>query len=79
MSECRLIFAIKREASCVWLACAGGRFIHKTGLLGGVGLAQAISQGRLEEAMVRVGQLAQVAGWAFLNSLCGWIDAELPT
>nr|WP_315427931.1 aminodeoxychorismate synthase component I [uncultured Albidiferax sp.] len=47
------------------------------GLLGGVGRAKALANGRLVEAVVRVEQLPQVQGMAFVNSLRGWIDADL--
>ena len=32
---------------------------------------------KLIEAVVRVGDLPRVQGWAFLNSLRGWIAAEV--
>ncbi|MDB5929772.1 MAG: para-aminobenzoate synthase, subunit, partial [Polaromonas sp.] len=47
------------------------------GLLPGVGRALALRDGRLEEAVVRVEDLARVQGWAFVNSLRGWIAAEM--
>jgi len=47
------------------------------GLLPGVGRAQALREGRLSEAVVRVDDLAKVEAWAFVNSLRGWIDAAL--
>lgn len=47
------------------------------GLLPGVGRALALREGRLTEAVVRVDALAAVEGWAFVNSLRGWIDAIL--
>ena len=45
------------------------------GLLGGVARALALQSGQLVEAVVRVDELPQVQGWAFLNSLRGWIGA----
>ena len=45
------------------------------GLLGGVARALALQSGQLVEAMVRVDELDRVQGWAFLNSLRGWIGA----
>ncbi|MFM9899452.1 MAG: chorismate-binding protein [Polaromonas sp.] len=45
------------------------------GLLGGVGRALALQSGRLVEAVVRVDELERVQGWAFLNSLRGWVGA----
>ena len=47
------------------------------GLLPGVGRALALRQGRLTEAVVRQADLPRVQAWAFLNSLRGWITAEL--
>ncbi len=45
------------------------------GLLGGVGRAMALQSGQLVEAVVRVDELDKVQGWAFLNSLRGWVEA----
>ena len=45
------------------------------GLLGGVGRALALESGQLVEAVVRVDELERVQGWAFLNSLRGWVGA----
>jgi para-aminobenzoate synthetase/4-amino-4-deoxychorismate lyase len=47
------------------------------GLLPGVGRALALREGRVSEAVVRVEDLPKVQGWAFLNSLRGWIAAQL--
>ena len=47
------------------------------GLLPGVGRALALREGRVSEAVVRVEALPSVRGWAFLNSLRGWIGAEM--
>jgi para-aminobenzoate synthetase/4-amino-4-deoxychorismate lyase len=47
------------------------------GLLPGVGRALALRDGRLTERVVRVDEVARVQGWAFLNSLRGWIAAGL--
>ena len=47
------------------------------GLLGGVGRALALQSGQLVERVVRVDELEQVQGWAFLNSLRGWVGATL--
>ena len=47
------------------------------GLLPGVGWALALRQRRLTEAVVRVEVLPRVQGWAFLNSLRGWIEAQI--
>ncbi len=47
------------------------------GLLPGVGRALALREGCLTEAVVRVADLPQVQGWAFVNSLRGWIAAEM--
>ena len=47
------------------------------GLLGGVGRAVALREGRVQEAVVRLDDLVRVQGWAFINSLRGWLAAEL--
>lgn len=47
------------------------------GLLPGVGRALALREGRLLEAIVRLEDVPRVRGWAFVNSLRGWIAAEL--
>ena len=47
------------------------------GLLGGIGRAVALREGRLVEAMVRVDDLPRVQAFAFVNSLRGWIAADL--
>ena len=47
------------------------------GLLPGVGLALALREGRLVEAVVRLEDVSRVQGWAFVNSLRGWIGAEV--
>ena len=48
-----------------------------SGLLDGIGREVALADGRLQEAMVRVEDLPRATGLAFLNSLRGWIEAEL--
>ncbi|MNO06291.1 hypothetical protein D3C81_2280120 [compost metagenome] len=45
------------------------------GLLPGVGRAVALREGRMVEAVVRLQDLPRVQGWAFINSLRGWLDA----
>ena len=47
------------------------------GLLPGVGRALALREGRLAEAVVRLEDVPRVRGWAFLNSLRGWMDAKM--
>lgn len=47
------------------------------GLLPGVGRAVAVREGRVQEGVVRVQDLHRVRRWAFINSLRGWLDAEL--
>ncbi len=47
------------------------------GLLPGVGRALALSEGRLTETVVRVEDLPRVQGWVFVNSLRGWMAAEM--
>jgi len=47
------------------------------GLLPGVGRALALRDGTLTEAVVRVDDLPAVQGWAFVNSLRGWMAAQM--
>jgi para-aminobenzoate synthetase / 4-amino-4-deoxychorismate lyase len=47
------------------------------GLLGGIGRAMRLRSGQLAEAVVRLDDLPRVQAMAFVNSLRGWIDAEL--
>jgi para-aminobenzoate synthetase/4-amino-4-deoxychorismate lyase len=47
------------------------------GLLGGIGRANALRSGRVVEAVVQVADLPRVQALAFVNSLRGWLDAEL--
>lgn len=50
----------------------------RCGLLAGVGRARALQDGRIqEEAVVRVEDLPRVEALAFVNSLRGWIPADL--
>ena len=46
-------------------------------LLPGVERALALRDGKQTEALVRVEDLPRVQGWAFLNSLRGWIGAQM--
>jgi len=58
----------------------GGRWVTPPlpcGLLGGIGRARRIGEGQLAEAMVRVDDLPRVEAFAFVNSLRGWLDADL--
>lgn len=47
------------------------------GLLAGVGRAKALREGRVVESVVRVQDLPRVQALAFVNSLRGWMDADL--
>jgi para-aminobenzoate synthetase/4-amino-4-deoxychorismate lyase len=47
------------------------------GLLDGIGRARRIREGQLAEAVVRVDDLPRVQALAFVNSLRGWLDADL--
>jgi len=47
------------------------------GLLDGVGRRRWLEAGRLREAVVRVEDLPRATGLAFMNSLRGWIAADL--
>lgn len=52
---------------------------REAGLLPGVLREELLQQGRLREARLMVADLARAEGLAFLNSLRGWVDAELLT
>lgn len=47
------------------------------GLLDGVGRAAALRDGLLQEAVLRVEDLAQAEGLAFVNSLRGWVPVTM--
>jgi para-aminobenzoate synthetase/4-amino-4-deoxychorismate lyase len=47
------------------------------GLLPGVGRALALREGRLEEAVLRVSDVPRVRAWTFINSLRGWLPAQV--
>lgn len=49
----------------------------RCGLLDGIGRARRIREGQLAEAVVRVDDLPRVQALAFVNSLRGWLDADL--
>ena len=49
----------------------------RCGLLGGIARANALRDGRVAEAVVRVDDLPRVQALAFVNSLRGWIAADL--
>ena len=60
--------------------CIDGRWVTpplRCGLLGGIGRARRLRDGELTEAVVRVDALPRVQAFAFLNSLRGWLDADL--
>jgi para-aminobenzoate synthetase/4-amino-4-deoxychorismate lyase len=46
-------------------------------LLNGIGRAGRVRSGQLAEAVVRVDDLPRVQALAFVNSLRGWLDADL--
>lgn len=48
-----------------------------SGLLPGVGREVALREGRLTEAVLRLDDVPRVQAWAFVNSLRGWLDAEV--
>ncbi|MFT4241548.1 MAG: aminodeoxychorismate synthase component I [Acidovorax sp.] len=61
-------------------ACIDGRWVTpplSSGLLPGVGRAVALREGRVVEAVLRLEDAPRVAQWAFVNSLRGWLAAEL--
>ncbi|HEV8313478.1 MAG TPA: aminodeoxychorismate synthase component I [Burkholderiaceae bacterium] len=47
------------------------------GLLAGIGRAQALCEGRIAERVIRVDELASAEGLAFINSMRGWLEAQL--
>ncbi len=47
------------------------------GLLGGIGRAQALAEGKMTEGVLRLEDLPQLEALAFLNSLRGWLPADL--
>ncbi|MCW8176281.1 chorismate-binding protein [Verminephrobacter aporrectodeae] len=47
------------------------------GLLPGVGRAVALREGRVVQAVLRLADIPRVRGWAFINSLRGWLAATL--
>lgn len=49
----------------------------RCGLLDGIGRARRLREGQLAEAVVRVDDLPRVQAFAFVNSLRGWLDADL--
>jgi len=49
----------------------------RCGLLNGIGRANRLRDGQLAEAVVRVDDLPRVQALAFVNSLRGWLDADL--
>lgn len=49
----------------------------RCGLLGGIGRASRLHSGQLAEAVVRVDDLPGVRALAFVNSLRGWLEADL--
>jgi para-aminobenzoate synthetase/4-amino-4-deoxychorismate lyase len=58
----------------------GGRWVTPPlacGFLPGIGRQVWLSEGRLVEQVVHTAQLAEAQGVAFINSLRGWLDAEL--
>lgn len=61
-------------------ALIDGRWVTpplSSGLLPGVGRAVALREGRVTEAVLRVADVPRVQGWAFINSLRGWLAATL--
>ena len=47
------------------------------GLLPGVGRAVALRAGRVQEGLLRLQDVPRVQQWAFVNSLRGWLEAQL--
>jgi len=49
----------------------------RCGLLPGVGRAVCLQQGRVVEQVVLLEDVPRAQGWAFVNSLRGWLEARL--
>ena len=47
------------------------------GLLNGVGCQVALAEGRMVEGVIRVEDVPRVQQWAFVNSLRGWMPAQM--
>lgn len=47
------------------------------GLLPGIGRQVALAQGRVVEGVVRLSDVPRVQQWAFINSLRGWMPAQM--
>ena len=47
------------------------------GLLNGVGRQVALAEGRVVEGVIRLADVSKVQQWAFVNSLRGWVNAQL--
>ena len=47
------------------------------GLLNGVGRQVALAEGRLVEGVIRVADVPHIQQWAFINSLRGWVPAQM--
>ena len=47
------------------------------GLLNGVGRQIALAEGRVVEGVIRVSDVPKVQQWAFVNSLRGWLPAQM--
>lgn len=47
------------------------------GLLEGVGRSQCLREDRVKEAVITLDDLKRAQGLAFVNSLRGWVDAQL--
>ncbi|MBV6305377.1 aminotransferase class IV [Candidimonas humi] len=61
-------------------ALLDGRWVTpplRCGLLPGVGRQVCLDRGRLAEQAIRLDDVPRTQGWAFVNSLRGWLDAEL--
>lgn len=61
-------------------ALLDGRWITPSlscGLLPGVGRALALRGSQVQEGLLRLQDLPRVQGWAFVNSLRGWLPAQL--
>ena len=47
------------------------------GLLNGIGRQMALAEGRVVEGVIRVADVPKVQQWAFVNSLRGWLPAQM--
>lgn len=71
---------ITESTRCNVAALIDGQWVTPAlacGLLNGVGRQMALAEGRMVEGVIRVADVPRVQQWALVNSLRGWLDAQL--